>query len=201
MTPLSKAQGRPRSPLIDEAIVNAAIELTAEKGIAALTIDAIVTRAGTTRPAFYRRFRNLSELLVVMGQSPELTRVPDTGTLEGDLAKLIGAHVAHLAHPVTREALAEIVGSLSREPEFALDFATHVNQPTRRVFQQIIDHAVQRRELPEDPLRDVEWLYDLAIGPAVLRATFPHSQPLDETLVARSVEAVLAVLGVHPING
>ena len=194
MTPSSKRAGRPLDPQVDQAIVNAALELALEHGFASLTIDAIVTRAGTTRPAFYRRFRNLSDVLLTMGQSPEPPHVPDTGSLESDLTAFIGTQVTRFADPLTRDALAEIIGTLSREPEFAREFTRRINEPARHAFYQIVHNAIHRGDLPEDPQRDLDWLYDLATGPALLRAVFPHSQPLDDTLTAHSVHAVLAAL-------
>jgi AcrR family transcriptional regulator len=56
-------RGRPRNDAIDEAAVQAALDLLAEGGVPAVTMDAVARRAGTTPPALYRRWSNAEDLL------------------------------------------------------------------------------------------------------------------------------------------
>ena len=48
--------GRPRDPRIDSAVLHATVELLGETGYAELSVDAIARRAGTSKPAIYRRW-------------------------------------------------------------------------------------------------------------------------------------------------
>ena len=55
--------GRPRNPQIDEDVLRAAAELVVEVGYADLTIAAIAARAGTSKPAIYRRWPSKAHLV------------------------------------------------------------------------------------------------------------------------------------------
>jgi AcrR family transcriptional regulator len=48
-------RGRPRDPRRDEAIYGAAIALVAEVGFDGMTLEAVATRAGVSKPTIYRR--------------------------------------------------------------------------------------------------------------------------------------------------
>ncbi|WP_141631619.1 helix-turn-helix domain-containing protein, partial [Mycobacterium avium] len=48
--------GRPRDPRIDAAVLRATVELLAETGYPGLLVSAIAQRAGTSKPAIYRRW-------------------------------------------------------------------------------------------------------------------------------------------------
>lgn len=56
--------GRPRDPVIEEAIIESTRMLLATKGYSAMTIGDIVADAGVTRPTLYRRWPNKYELVV-----------------------------------------------------------------------------------------------------------------------------------------
>jgi len=56
--------GRPRDPIIEEAIIESTRMLLATKGYSAMTIGDIVADAGVTRPTLYRRWPNKYELVI-----------------------------------------------------------------------------------------------------------------------------------------
>jgi AcrR family transcriptional regulator len=56
-------RGRPRNDAIDEAALEAALDLLVEGGVRAVTVDAVARRAGTTPPALYRRWPHAEDLL------------------------------------------------------------------------------------------------------------------------------------------
>jgi AcrR family transcriptional regulator len=56
-------RGRPRNDAIDEAAIQAALDLLVEGGVRAVTVEAVARRAGTTPPALYRRWPNAEDLL------------------------------------------------------------------------------------------------------------------------------------------
>ncbi|MFN8538277.1 MAG: helix-turn-helix domain-containing protein [Thermomicrobiales bacterium] len=63
-----------------------------QAGYDAFTIDAVASRAGTSRPVIYRRWRPASARHY--GHPASMARrwgpVPDTGTLRGDLSRCCG---------------------------------------------------------------------------------------------------------------
>lgn len=56
-------RGRPRNDAIDQAAIEAALDLLGEGGVRAVTVDAVARRAGTTPPALYRRWPKVEDLL------------------------------------------------------------------------------------------------------------------------------------------
>ncbi|HEY3630143.1 MAG TPA: TetR/AcrR family transcriptional regulator [Jatrophihabitantaceae bacterium] len=62
--PVEKRRGRPRDAGADEAILDAAVDLLAEQGFLALSIEAVAARAGVAKTTVYRRWPNKDELLL-----------------------------------------------------------------------------------------------------------------------------------------
>ena len=82
--------GRPRDPRIDGAVLRATVELLAETGYPGLLVSAIAERAGTSKPAIYRRWPSkahlVHEAVFPIGAATEL---PDTGSLPEDLREMV----------------------------------------------------------------------------------------------------------------
>ena len=55
--------GRPRDQRIDDAVLAATAELLQEVGYAGLSIAAVAARAGTHKPAIYRRWPTKAQLV------------------------------------------------------------------------------------------------------------------------------------------
>ena len=78
--------GRPRDPQIDSAVLDATLAVLDGSGYARLTVEEVARRAGTTKPAVYRRWPTrqllaLEALRVRLGD----VRAPDTGCTLCDL--------------------------------------------------------------------------------------------------------------------
>ena len=56
--------GRPRDPQIDAAVLKATIEVLDESGYGGFTLEDVARRAGTTKPAIYRRWGNRQRLML-----------------------------------------------------------------------------------------------------------------------------------------
>ncbi|OBF11863.1 TetR family transcriptional regulator [Mycobacterium sp. ACS4054] len=109
--------GRPRDPRIDGAVLSATVELLAETGYAGLLVSAIAERAGTSKPAIYRRWPSkahlVHEAVFPIGAATEL---PDTGTLPGDLREMICRSMHFLTTPAARSALPGLVAEMAADP-------------------------------------------------------------------------------------
>ena len=78
--------GRPRDTELDEASLEAARELRGDVGYEALSLAAIATRAGTTRPAIYRRYADKDEIAVAaIASLSEATAPKPSGDHRRDL--------------------------------------------------------------------------------------------------------------------
>ena len=57
------APGRPRNPVVDQAILRAALQLFIEHGVAGASIERIAKRAGVAKTSVYRRWSSREALL------------------------------------------------------------------------------------------------------------------------------------------
>lgn len=113
-TPAAQSPGRPRDQRIDEAVLQAARELLLEVGWAGLSLSAIAQRAGTTRPALYRRWPSLAHLVHEAAFPAELT-IPGPGQVH-ELRTLVAGSLAAFAHPVARAAAPGLVAAITADP-------------------------------------------------------------------------------------
>lgn len=82
--------GRKRDETRDAAILEAALDVLAETGYAGMTMTLVAARAKAGKGAMYRRWASKEELVIDavahMGrQDVDLDRLPDTGSLRGDM--------------------------------------------------------------------------------------------------------------------
>mgnify|MGYP001547276450 CR=1 FL=1 len=109
--------GRPRDPRIVGAVLEATVELLGETGYAELSVDAIARRAGTSKPAIYRRWPSKAHLVhEAVFPLGEATELPDTGSLAGDVRAMVRRSADVLTTPAAGAALTGLVGELAADP-------------------------------------------------------------------------------------
>ena len=109
--------GRPRNRAIDEAVLRATVELIGESSYAELSLDAVAVRAGTSKPAIYRRWRSKAHLVhEAVFPIDATTEIPDTGSLEDDVREMIRRTLAVLSTPAARAALPGLIGEMASDP-------------------------------------------------------------------------------------
>ena len=106
--------GRPRDSRIDGAVLQAVAELLQEVGYLQLTIGAIAERAGTNKPAIYRRWPTKAHLVheaVFPTQGPEM--IPAGDDLRSDIRTLVAVGVELLGSPAARAALPGLLAEMN----------------------------------------------------------------------------------------
>ena len=185
-------RGRPRDASRDDALRRAALEVMAEVGYRALTMDAVAARARAGKATIYRRWE--SKLDLVIDTCTQLAQQnmaePDTGSLAGDLREFLAAFAAFLSGPLGKAAQA-LVGELPHEPELAAAFRGTFLTSQRAVLQRILDRAEERGELRPDAPRGLA--VEIA-GAALIYRLMLTGEPLDLPFVDRVVEQVLVPL-------
>jgi len=186
-----------RAARVRAAVLQATVELLWARGFEALEVPEIARRADVHASTIYRRWGSKSRLVgeAVLERGGPLSPTPDTGTLTGDLIRLVldGAELLR-----TRPARALFVVLLDdpRGQSVALGEArarfwqTHVGD-----LSAIVDRAVVRSELP--PSTDPELLADLVIAPAFFRVVVA-GQRLGIDQAASIVGRALRALGAGP---
>jgi AcrR family transcriptional regulator len=171
-----RPRGRPRAAAAREAIVDATLELLAERGFQAATMDAIAARAGVGKNTIYRRWSSKEELIV--DALRELTADADVRE-DGDLYSVLLAYVRDLervfSDPLVGRLLPGLLGELQRNPEFAAVWAEQVVRPRRQAIIGLLVRARDEGELRENT--DLELIADLLVGPPFLRLLFPFGLP------------------------
>ncbi|MFD1149217.1 TetR/AcrR family transcriptional regulator [Saccharothrix hoggarensis] len=188
----SPQRGRPRDASRDDALRQAALEVMAEVGYRALTMDAVAARARAGKATIYRRWE--SKLDLVIDTCTQLAQQnlaePDTGSLAGDLREFLSAFAAFLSGPIGKAAQA-LVGELPHEPELASAFRGTFLTAQRDVLRRILDRASERGELREDAPRGMA--VEIA-GAALIYRLMLTGDPLDLPFVDRVVDQVLLPL-------
>jgi AcrR family transcriptional regulator len=186
--------GRPRNTSVDNAILEAVAALVVEFGYNRVTIDEVVTRAGTNKPAFYRRFRSLADTVPrLLAQSHGTDVDIDTGSLPGDLREVQRRQLALFTDPVVVRGFAGWLADVDTNPDAGSAFVEGYLAPRRAYTRIILDRAVGRGEIAEGA--DPAWIADLLTGPLIMRVVLPGLPPADEELAARTVDAALTALG------
>jgi len=166
-TETRRRPGRPRRPTTDDAITRAALDLLAERGFQAATIEAIAERAGVGRNTIYRRWRSKEELIA--DALRELTTDVDWGA--DDLYSLLLTWLRDFARtfsdPLQGRLLVGVLGELQQNPVFADVYADRVVRPRREALLARLVEARERGELRQDA--DVELVADLLGGALLLR--------------------------------
>lgn len=143
--------GRPRNPQIDDAVLRATVELIGETAYAELTVGAIAVRAGTSKPAIYRRWPSkaalVHEAVFPLGAGTEL---PDTGTLLGDIREMVRRTLAVFSTPAARAALPGLVGEMAADPALHTTLLERFGDILVRGLGEYLDAAVARGEMRAD---------------------------------------------------
>jgi AcrR family transcriptional regulator len=171
-----RRRGRPRRAATREAIIDATLELLAERGFQAATMAAIAARAGVGKNTIYRRWPSKEELIAdaIRELSAELD-VPEEGDVRALLLHRLADFAHVFAHPLLGRILPGLLGELQRNPGFAAVYAERVVRPRHREMVALIRAARERGELRKDVDPDV--IADLLIGPPLLRLLFPFGLP------------------------
>jgi AcrR family transcriptional regulator len=143
-------RGRPRSEESRQAILRAAIDLLAESGYAALSIEGIAARSGTGKQTVYRWWPSKADVVLeaLAGESDVLVPLPDTGSWPADLRAFLAASFALGRKPRVVEVLRALMAQAQLDPGFHARFRAGFLQRRREALGVLLDRAVERGELP-----------------------------------------------------
>jgi AcrR family transcriptional regulator len=192
--------GRKRDHTRDPEILAAALEVLAETGFDGMTIDMVATRAKAGKATLYRRWPSKNELVLdavaCMKQGDlEPTRLPDTGTLRGDLVAMIKPRSIDEAEK-KMQIMAGLMSMLSAAPELADAANAALVQPRAAANRFLFQRAIARGEI--SPTCDVETLCLVTPSMAAFR-TLIERKPVDrEFLISLIDGVVLPAVGLTP---
>jgi len=165
------AAGRPRSPLVDRAVMRGALELFIEHGVAGASIERIAKRAGVAKTSIYRRWPSREALLA---QAIEDFRNTTGFTIDlldrtapRDFAKLLISACEMIARPEIRKLVARLIGSFADHPKLLEVYLETYFLPRRSAFVRALERVQSAGLLTADV--EVEPLADMLIGALVYR--------------------------------
>jgi AcrR family transcriptional regulator len=173
-------RGRPRSEASRNAILKAAGELLLKHGLNSISMDAVAERAGASKATIYRWWPS-KELLALDALFSEWAPGPadqyDTGSLAGDLHKLIRPWARQLTAQPYGRVIAALITRAQSDPDFAEEYRARFVQPRREQGRAIFARAIDRGEIPADT--DIEIALDLLYGPFYHRLLHGHAKLSD----------------------
>lgn len=184
---------RRRGPELEEALLEATWDELVEHGYAALTLESVAQRAGTSRPVIARRWPSKQELVRasverMLGQDP--MKLPDTGSLRGDMLAVMRYASKHRIGATA--LLVYYLGAYFQETGVSpADLREGALRGRGNALDVIFDRAIERGEV--DPERLTPRARTLAID------LFRHEalmtlKPIPDTVLVSIVDDVFLPL-------
>jgi AcrR family transcriptional regulator len=188
-TAAARVMGRPREARADRAILTAALELMAERGVHELRMDDVAARAGVGKAAIYRRYRSKDELVAgaVAALVSEIT-VPDAGSTRADLLALMRDAVEVYTGSVAARAMPSLVAAMSRNLGLAEAVRDGFLAERRAALRDVLERAIARGDLRPD--LDIGLALDVLGGPLFYRLLIT-GDPIDEQLAEGVTDLIL----------
>ncbi|HEY3953533.1 MAG TPA: TetR/AcrR family transcriptional regulator [Streptosporangiaceae bacterium] len=183
-------RGRPRSETARLAILAAAAELALDRGLAAVSMDAVADRAGVSKATIYRWWPT-KETLALDALYHEWAGVPrprDTGSLRGDLLSLLRPWAKEAGRRPYARVIAALIATAQADPEFGRRYRERFVEPRREAARAIFRRAAGRGEIPAGT--DIEVALDLLYGPVYHRLLHGHA-PLTDRFVRDVIDTAL----------
>jgi AcrR family transcriptional regulator len=190
-------RGRPRSETARKAVLTAAAELLLDRGLPAVSMDAIAERAGVSKATIYRWWPTKETLALDMLFTEWSAVVP----LKGEGGSFRDALLAQM-RPWARLAsgrpygrvVAALLAQARTDPAFSEEYQRRVIEPRRDQFRELFRDAIACGEIPADT--KIEVAMDLLFGPLYHRLLHGHA-PLDDQFVVDVLD--MALRGIRPM--
>jgi len=182
--------GRPRDARADRAILEATLDLIAERGVYEFRTEDVASRAGVGKGAIYRRYRSKDELVTAaigVLVSEEIA-LPDTGSTRADLLVLMREAVEFYRGSFAGRLMPNVIGAIAQRPELARAVRDGFLAGRRAALSEVLRRGVERGDLA--PNLDVELALDVLGGPLFYRLLVTGG-PIDEQLAEGVADLIM----------
>ena len=173
---------RPRSAEAHEKVLNAALELFAERGIEATSMDAIAQASGVSKATIYNHWTDkeallLEAMLMIHGLDREPEDV-DSGDIQRDLTTVLTRKPPDKCDAVRNRLTPSLIAYSAFHPEFGREWRHRVTEPPRQCIKKILRRGISRGQLPAD--LDIEASVALLLGPMLYAHIFSKDDPANK---------------------
>ena len=192
----ARAIGRPRDARAGRAILTAALQLMAERGVRDLRMDDVAERAGVGKATIYRRYRSKDALVsdAIATLVSEIA-IPDTGSTRADLLALMRQAVELYSGSLAARLMPAVLEETRRNPELATTVRDEFLAGRRAALGLVLKRGVRRGDLRRG--LDLELALDVLGGPLFYRLLITGG-PIDERLAQGVVELIMAGFAPAP---
>src|SRR5580692_5081295 len=192
---ISRRPGRPRSEQADQAIIEATLDVFAEKGFDGVCVELVAARAGVGKATIYRRWSNKEELLLAAFASlkspfPE----PEGVSVRDDLLAMVEVMCADKADPRKARRYALLLGEGDKYPRLMARYKESVVQPRRDAMRAVIRRGVETGELRPDTDDEIAMLQ---LTGAIMAQDQSATGTLDDNFAIRLVDGLLQGLSAR----
>ena len=197
----TSARGRPRDAALDRRIAEAALDVLADSGIAAFTIEAVAHRAGVGKATIYRRYDGRDDVLAAaLGQ---LRADTPAARSEGSSRERLEAALDFIRSPMTStrggRVMAQVISAGAQHPDFLATFYDRVLAPRRQMLLGILRDGVSEGWV--DPDADLDSVVTLLVGPMIFLKVW-HGTPVASVSTEEILDLALRGVGVSaPASG
>lgn len=177
---------------MERAILDAALAVLGERGLEALTVESVATRAGVARTTVYRRWQGADELLAAAVDDVVARLMPpaSSGEARDDLVAIVAATVSALTNPKDGRVVRVLLSALARSDEPVSRLRRRLVEARRNELREVLARGATRGELRADI--DADTAAGLLLGPVYYRVVLT-GRPADADFAERVVDAFLRV--------
>lgn len=188
-----RPRGRPRSQASENAILQATLDLLAEGGYSAVTVDKVASIACASKGTIYRRWPTKENLVIAAFELTTPLTKPGRGPVTEKLVEIIWQFTKVAQETPLGSVLPALTSERLHNPE--LDEALGPLMTARRQpIIEIINEAIEAGEFVA--ATDAEFVADLCMGPVQLRSVTLHL-PVTRNYIRKVVETACASLLVR----
>ncbi|MCT4352445.1 TetR/AcrR family transcriptional regulator [Streptomyces sp. Je 1-79] len=187
-----RGPGRPREERVTGAVLTAVVDLITEQGIGAVTMDAVASRAGVSKPAMYRRWATKQDLIIAAAETRlGVLSVPDLGDFRAELRFVLAARLEAYRLPGSDRLIAGLIGAAAETGAARGQYAEYTERITGET-RRILERGIDRGDVAPDT--DVRAAATLVAAPLLFRLVGEQELP-DARFVETLVELVARAVG------
>ncbi|WP_443044067.1 TetR/AcrR family transcriptional regulator [Streptomyces sp. NBC_00322] len=199
-TETSPVSLRRRGPVLERAILEAALEQLSTVGWSGLTMEGVAAGAQTGKAAVYRRWPSKEDLVADALQAglPTLDEAADHGSIREDLFQLC-RRVRDAMYSRSGFALRSVLHECdsSTAERFHGVIVRQLVEPSNQLFRKVVHRGVARGDVRPDATGDL--VFDVIPGLMMYRSKVCGSEWPDED-ISKMIDQVMVPL-LRPRNG